>query len=759
MRGPALGALTAVALGLLAACSSPGGDGAVPLDVTPQADAKLEAGGASDAVGSDADPLAGLERTYNTTCRLAGESPPPPPLALQRVLSGVTLAKPVQLTPVPGAGERVALVGQGGRVLVADAVTEDGGATLWLDLSQRIEAGPNEAGLLSLAFHPQFATNGRLFVNYTRSVEGQLQTVVSRFTVPDPPFGAPDPASEAVVITVDQPYGNHNGGGLAFGPDGYLYVGMGDGGSGGDPLGHGQNLGTLLGAFLRLDVDAPGDDVGYAVPPDNPFVDQPGARPEIWAWGLRNPWGFAFDPVDGALWSADVGQSKVEEVNLIERGRNYGWNTMEGTRCYPTGDACDKSGLTLPVAEYEHAEGKSVTGGRVYRGSAIPSLYGTYVFADFVFGSVWGLTPGADGAFTRTTLAQTSAQISHIGADAAGELIVLDWTLGRFHRLVPADPDAPAPAGWPARLSDTGCFDDLPTRRLADGILAYDVNVPLWSDDAAKERGLVLPQDGTLAWSDAGPLGLPDGTILIKSFVRDGHPLETRFLVRAGDAWRGATYRWNAQGTDAELMTTGATTDVHGGPTKWTFPSRGECLTCHTAHTDPGAAGDGSRALGLTAAQLHRAHDVFGLGVDVPQLASLQRLGYLTGAPDDLAAAPRWPAPDDASAPLADRARAWLDANCAHCHRPGGLANATFDLRAATPLADAGLCDVAPSGGDLGVPGARLLSPGAPDASLLALRIASTDPAFRMPPVGVLLPDPQGLALVREWIAALPGCP
>ncbi len=311
----------------------------------------------------------------------------------------------------------------------------------FLDIRVRIRSG-GERGLLGLAFHPDFATNGRLYVDYTDTAG---DTVVSEFTADltaDPASRTADPGSERVILTVDQPYANHNGGMVAFGPDGYLYISLGDGGGGGDPDGHGQNRGTLLGSILRIDVDA---QQPYAIPPDNPLVEDAAARPEIWAWGLRNPWRFSFDRVTGALFIGDVGQGAWEEIDAEPAGtggRNYGWNIMEGPECYRQA-ACDTSGLVAPVAAYERAGDRcAVTGGYVYRGERFPALRGAYLFSDYCSGEVWGLDPAvalADGRAEPVVLGRSGINPGGFGEDEAGELY-LAGQAGEILRIVVAEP-------------------------------------------------------------------------------------------------------------------------------------------------------------------------------------------------------------------------------------------------------------------------------------------------------------------------------
>ncbi|HEV2132601.1 MAG TPA: PQQ-dependent sugar dehydrogenase [Longimicrobiaceae bacterium] len=345
---------------------------------------------------------------------------------LQEVASG--LENPLYLT-APAADPRLFIVEQPGRI----RIVRDGNvlATSFLDIRDRVGSG-GERGLLSMAFHPQYATNGFFYVNYT-DLAGD--TRIERYRVGSDADLA-DPASATLVLAVEQPYANHNGGLIKFGPDGMLYVGMGDGGSGGDPLGHGQNRGTLLGALLRIDVSR-GDP--YAIPPDNPFVGQSGARGEIWAYGLRNPWRFSFDRQTGQLYLADVGQNAIEEVNVVggsEAGLNYGWSVMEGSQCYGA-SSCNSQGMVLPVIEYgTRSEGCAVTGGYVYRGRAIPGIAGHYFYGDYCRGWIRSFRyANGQAAQQRSWELDEVGNILSFGEDAAGELYLLSAN-GRVYQFV-----------------------------------------------------------------------------------------------------------------------------------------------------------------------------------------------------------------------------------------------------------------------------------------------------------------------------------
>jgi hypothetical protein len=356
--------------------------------------------------------------------------PPADGFGLETVVQGLDF--PVWLTAPPG-DPRLFVVEKDGRVLIVE-----NGAVLptpFLDLHGQVSTG-SEQGLLSLAFHPEYSANGRFFVNLTDPA-GDTRVVEYRVSTGDPDRA--DPGSARILLTIEQPFSNHNGGLVLFGPDGKLYVGMGDGGSGGDPQGNGQNPGVLFGKMLRIEVDGAQP---YAVPDDNPFVDTAGARPEVWASGLRNPWRFSFDRDTGDLYIADVGQNRIEEVNAVEgagRGLNYGWNVTEGTDCFEPRDGCDRNGLTLPVTEYDHGDGCSVTGGYVYRGDAIPELRGTYLYSDYCSGFVRGFrfaNGRATGERRFSELEPDDHSVSSFGEDAEGELYILTAG-GGVHKIVP----------------------------------------------------------------------------------------------------------------------------------------------------------------------------------------------------------------------------------------------------------------------------------------------------------------------------------
>ncbi len=342
-----------------------------------------------------------------------------PDIRLVKILGG--FKKPVY---VKGRGGYLYVVEQGGIIKRVKGKRVE----VWLDLSDRVESG-GEKGLLGLAFHPEYEKNGRIYVYYTARIKGKLYGVLSEIKMPE--------RKERILLKVRQPFSNHNGGQIEFGPDGYLYIGLGDGGSANDPFNHAQNLKSLLGKILRIDVNGKDKGKEYAIPKDNPFVGKKDALPEIWAYGLRNPWRFSFDPVTGELYAGDVGQNAREEINIVKKGGNYGWRVMEGSICTPgVKDPCDPSLYEKPIWEYGRKEGIAVIGGYVYRGKRYPSLCGVYIFGDWGSGRIWGLVYKGGRVVDHKLLADTEFFISSFGTDGEGNIYVVDLKGGIYKIVV-----------------------------------------------------------------------------------------------------------------------------------------------------------------------------------------------------------------------------------------------------------------------------------------------------------------------------------
>jgi glucose/arabinose dehydrogenase len=356
------------------------------------------------------------------------------PIILQEAFPNLSFSRPVDFQHAGDGTDRIFIVEQRGEISVFQNDTEVEDKTLFLNIESKVNDQGNEEGLLGLAFHPDYENNGFFFVNYTAA--SPRRTVISRFQVSATDPNRADESSELVILEFNQPYTNHNGGQLSFGPDGYLYIASGDGGSGGDPLNHGQRPETLLGAILRIDINKQEGGGNYAIPVDNPFVNnEEGFKEEIYAYGLRNPWRFSFDPQTNTLWTGDVGQNRAEEIDIILKGRNYGWRTMEGFSCFDPASGCIQEGLEMPIWEYTHSNGdRSITGGFVYRGTEISELQGLYVYGDFVSGRIWTLDFSDLDNPVNAELMRADFSVSSFGTDQSNELYLCGFD-GKIYRF------------------------------------------------------------------------------------------------------------------------------------------------------------------------------------------------------------------------------------------------------------------------------------------------------------------------------------
>jgi uncharacterized repeat protein (TIGR03806 family) len=700
------------------------------------------------AVGLDARPS-------NTTCLAPAKTPAGgTSIQVQRVFQSVALDQPLAMLQAPGDDSRWFLVEKGGTVRVF-ANTANPTASNFISITVNANS---EGGLLGMAFHPDWLTNRQVFLSFTEGTP--MVSVVARYTMSANGLTA-DPGTRVNVIQVPQPSGldNHKGGHIAFGPDGFLYFALGDGGGGGDPHSTAQDTTDLLGSMLRLDVDG---GAPYAIPPDNPFAsgavcdqrahtNSANICPEIYAWGLRNPWRWSFDSASATpdLWLGDVGQGAFEEIDRVQRGGNYGWDCREGTSTFGSAAAtCSTAtGLIDPVHQYGRSLGFSVTGGYVYRGSAIPGLVGSYLFADYGSGRIWRLVPSG-GGFASEELLDTSLAVASFGQGNDGELYVVDIAAGGVHRIAAAGGTSPS-TPVPTLLSATGCVNPQNPSQAATGLVPYEPAAPFWSDNATKERWLAIPNGTSIGVGADGDFVFPSGTVLMKHFRLNNALVETRLFMRHPDGdWAGYTYEWNAQRTDATLVQGGKTVAIGGQ--SWIFPSSNDCLTCHTA-----AAG---YSLSLEAAQLNRNLPYVSTGRTANQLRTLDAITMFATPLGDPALQPSMPDPFDAGAPLAQRARAYLHTNCAQCHRAGGPTPSSLDLRYSTLLPNMNACGAQPQSGDLGLgAAARIIAPGSAANSVLVARMTRRD-ANGMPPLASTIADQQGVALLQQWIDSLATC-
>lgn len=697
-------------------------------------------------------------RPSNTTC-LAWDRPAAGTISLER-FTNLSFSSAVAMLQAPADNSTWYVVQQGG-IVKRFTLPNPVSATDFINFTSRVTSG-GEAGLLGMAFHPNFPTDKRVFLSYTFRVGTQLESRISSFLSNDNGVTL-DAGSESILLRVDQPEDNHNGGNITFGPDGFLYIGLGDGGGGGDvhgTNGNGQRLTTLLGKMLRIDVNGTAP---YQVPTTNPFYNASNAAdrcpaagrndgncPEIYAWGFRNPWRWSFDRSNGDLWVGDVGQGDWEEVNQVTRGGNYGWRCREGAHDYKSASTplCAGASLIDPVTEYPNAgPDVAVTGGYVYRGPQTTSLSGRYIFADYGSGLIraW-IAESASQPREPTQLLSSGLSIPSFGEGNDGELYVVAFT--SLHRIVFQPPSGSGTV--PATLSATGCVNPGDPKQPAAGLIPYDINAPFWSDGATKNRWMGLPDGAQITVQSTGDWDLPNRTVLMKNFSVGSRLIETRLFMRHADGnWGGFTYEWNAQQTDATLVRGGAVRDIGNGQ-QWIFPSESQCIQCHTT-----AAGG---SLGLETAQLNRSFTYPQTGRTANELFTLNHIAALTPPIADPAAQPSMPDPTDTSASLDSRARAYLHTNCSQCHRPNGPTPSAMDLRYTTTLAQTNACDAAPQSGDLGLgANARLIAPGSATNSIVVNRANRRD-ANAMPPVASNQIDTAAVALLTQWVNGLAGC-
>ena len=744
-----------------------------------------------------------ITRVANTSLVLPQEAPTESNgYAGENAFGSLTFSLPIAIRNVPGQTSHLFVVQRNSGIERVDLARNT--RTTFLDLAaylsatnspQRRLATNSENGVLSMAFHPDYRQNGYFYVFYSINITSvantgaQLYQRVSRFQA----TGAPgsydqaviaDPATEVPLITQRDQAGNHNGGDLHFGPDGYLYISTGDEGGANDQYDNARFINKdFFSAILRIDVDlkpgslAPNTHVNtpsgahvasavhpgtYAIPPDNPFVGATShhgqsigpatVRTEFWSCGLRNPWRMSFDPPTGRLFVADVGQGAREEINLVTSGMDCGWSYREGKIAFINGPGggMPPEGFNPvnPIHDYLRSDGYSVTGGVVSRGARLAELAGRYVFADYGSGRIWALTE-TPGDWTRQLLYQEAGNnLVAFGTDPRnGDLLYCMLGQGVVKRVVRTSAGGPQA---PALLSQTGAFADLATLTPHAGIVPYEVNLPFWSDHAQKRRWFSIPEiEDTMGWAKDANWQFPDGQVWIKHFELDGEPgfpdnrrrLETRFLVKNSTGAYGLTYLWREDQSDADLVAAaGIEVPLASGGT-WRVPSRSQCMTCHTT-----SAG---YALSFNTRQLCR-EDPYDEHV-MNQLDALGQAGYFAQPVDAVATLPRFAVPGDETQSLEFRARSYLAVNCAPCHQPGGGGGGTWDLRPHLSTEATGIIRgfLNNSHGD---PENRLIVPGDVAHSMIVTRMAGGGGLTRMPPIGNQLTDTVGVELLSAWI-------
>lgn len=701
--------------------------------------------------------LAAAERMPWTASRVHGSPEPPAPYRVERAFPKLTFALPLDAVRIPGT-ERLVIVEQRGRLFSFPNDESCEQADLFGDLKQ-FERETVEC--YGIAFHPRFAENRFVFVWINLDLRGKPNreegTRIVRFRVAAESPPQLDLASgETIFMWLG---GGHNGGNLRFGPDGMLYISTGDAATPDppDPLATGQDISDVLSSVLRIDVDRADAGKAYAIPKDNPFAATPGARGEVWAYGFRNPWRLSFDAKTGALWVGDVGWELWEMIYRVERGGNYGWSITEGGRQDVRPDrARGPTPILPPVAAHSHEEAASITGGDVYYGKRLPELTGAYIYGDWQLGTFWALRDGAGRELCRSTLMPVG-----FGVAPDGELLICDQGGGGLWRLA-RNPDAGKPSQFPRKLSETGLFNDVSKQTPSPGVVPYAVNAERWADHGTGERWIAIPgsENVSIAKKDLGVMAagrwvFPNDTVFTKTYsleMERGNPatrrrVETQLLHYDGQQWAAYSYRWNDAQTDADLVPSrgaDAAFEVKdaaapGGVRRqtWRYFSRAECLRCHNMREN--------FAPGFSVVQLDRAaSDAAG-----NQLDRLHQLG--------LAPVGGKPAKPDADhGAVETRARFYLHANCATCHRQHGGGAVPSWMNIDAPLASARLIGTKPVQGDLGLPEARVIAPGNPARSALLYRM-TTAGRGHMPYLGGKLIDDGGIMLVRDWIAGMEG--
>jgi uncharacterized repeat protein (TIGR03806 family) len=690
---------------------------------------------------------------------LLGSPEPPSPYVIERVFTNLVLRNPLYTAPLPGTN-RLWIVQQGG---------EPDRPSLVLSVTNRDDIATHETVLTvdrhivyGLTFHPGFASNRWVYV-FINGPNGAAERTnrIQRFTVEATAPHRCDPAS--VVNVLEWASTGHDGGDLAFGHDGMLYITSGDGSSDSDTFDSGQDVSNLLATLIRIDVDHPTPGRAYSVPADNPFLQTPGARPEIWAYGFRNPFRLCVDEKTGDIWVGQNGQDLWETAHLVRRGDNYGWSVFEGSHPFHPHRRRGPTPIVPPTIEHSHADFRSLTGGVVYYGDELPDLRGTYVYGDYGTGKIWGARHRDGRLVWQGELVDTALQIVAFRVDQRGRLLVVDIG-GGLYRLVPRPPAAPG-LPFPTRLSETRLFESVARHVPAPGLVPYDINAPGWADGARAQRFLALPGSAPMQYAGSRAFGFPNDSVLVQTLSlprREGDPsterrLETRLMIRQDGEWSGYSYRWNEDQTDAVLVPKEGEDfaldreDSGGKPFRqpWRIPSRAECLGCH------------SRAIGfvlsVTEPQLNRAVSPGGSdAVSRNQLSHFAALGLLKGLPaGEPSERPALVNPYDASADLDRRARSYLHANCAVCHVAAGGGNSRMEFEITQAREAMNLIESRPQHDTFGLPNAMLVAPGHPEQSVLIHRLSRRGRG-QMPPLFSHRVDNQAVALMRDWVSSMP---
>ena len=719
---------------------------------------------------ADTPPAGIQQRVPWTTSRVLGTPDPPLPFITEPVFPALKFDQCLDVTSAPGS-DRLFVVQQHGKIYSFPVHANVESADLVIDLANEIKGVQQ---VYALAFHPKFAENRYCFVCYIKDPGKEDGTHIARFRMSDTNPPTIDVTSETTIITWWS--GGHNGCCLKFGPDGYLYISTGDAESPNPPdlKQTGQDVSDLLSSILRIDVDVESSvaqgsategsgkpaETNYRIPPDNPFVTTEGARGEIWAYGFRNPWRMSFDRETGELWVGDVGWELWELLDCVERGGNYGWSVMEGRQStnpeWPRGP----TPILPPTIDHPHSESSSITDGLTYYGARLTELHGTHIYGDYDTGKIWGFRYENGHVVNHRELADTTHRIVGFGEDHHGELYLLDHTAGTIHRLVP-NPHRDQPGNFPRKLSETGLVSGGGQFAPAPGVISYSINAEPWADNSRAERWVAVPDDLTIQ-AQAGTWSFPENTVLVKTISLDMEQgnldsrqhIETQILHFDGVQWNPYAYRWNEEQSDALLLDAGGGEQVYeivdplapDGKRRqtWRFAGRSECQRCHNRWSGP--------PLAFNTPQLNKYHNYNGM--EAAQLETLAHVGLLKDLPDE-AQRTQLADPSDPDNRLDGRARAYLQVNCAHCHRQHAGSSVLSKMHYDLPLGATDMLDVRPTQGTFGIHGAKVIAPGDPFRSVLLYRMSKLG-GGRMPHIGSTEVDCQGVKLISEWIRRIP---
>ncbi len=699
-----------------------------------------------------------IDRDLWLNTRLVGSPEPPPPFKAVPIYTNQVWRSPMFLAAEPQTKRLFALLHHGqGKPTQLVSFEDDPKVEkreVLLELPGR--------NVYSFCFDPNYTENGFIYLFNNLNMEafdGKKANRISRVTLLNGSQTI-DLNSEHTII--EWRSGGHDGGGIDFGLDGMLYISTGDGTSDSDNWLSGQTLDDLLGGVLRIDIRQTSTEKPYKIPTNNPFIDIPNARGELYAYGLRNPWRLTVDKLTGHVWVGNNGQDLWESVHMVKAGDNYGWSVYEGSHPFYQNRIMGPHPLTKPTSEHPHSEARSITGGIVYYGRKWSSLRGYYIYGDYGTGKIWGIKHDGNKRLALRELADTTLAITGFATTHSGELLIADHS-GGFYKLE-TQPRIRRGAPFPRRLSETGLFADTKNHKMKSGIIEYSVIASGWNDTATAKRWMAVPEKKTIGFNQNGAWSFPNKTALIQTLtvqrenaLGQATPfrIETRVLLRQQNEWTGYSYRWNEKQTDAELVSKeGDTVTLRITDTKapggfrrhdWIFPSRADCMTCH------------SRArgflLGLTGQNTDRMHNFSGK--EDNQLLTFSHIGlfnkpYTRPKNSDQ----KLVNPYNQNEKISKRVRSYLHINCSSCHVHAGGGNSKIKLGIETPNDQMSLIGARPQHNTFGISNAMLVSPGLPDQSVLIRRLSQRGRG-QMPPLVSGAVDEIAVSLFRKWISQM----